>query len=500
MPHPRISPCFNRSFASSSARGKWILYLREMKALSVFLVFFGLGFFGLSQETWTLERCIQHARQHNLDVQMGELQVQLEEEALKAAKGNYLPNLNGFASHNYNWGQRIDPFTNQFANTRVQSNSFGLSSDITLFGGFQNRNQVKGQQYTLEASRYDAEKIRNDISLAIASAYAEILFNQELVEISQLQIETTQQQLERTNVLVEVGSVALADKYQVEAQLAREQLNLVQAENARQVARLRLKQLLQFPADMEMQLQHPQIDVTDSSAIQQLPGTIYEGAEGRMPEIKSAELNVYSAESQFALAKGERLPRLSLSGSIGTGYSGLRTEVVSATLAGNEQIGLTEDGVPVFAPVFDPEMAKVPFDNQLTENFNQFVGLSLNVPIFNRFSTSTGIQRASVNRMMAENRMQARKNQLRQDVEQAYTAAKAAWRQYKSSGISVKALSKSFEYAEERFNVGAMNALDYTQAKTELMQAQAELAQARYDFLFRSAILDFYSGRPISFQ
>ncbi len=452
-----------------------------------------------AQEIYSLEQCIDLAWQNNLQVKQAELSLEASESQLKSSKANVLPNVNGFASHNYNWGQRIDPFTNQFATTRVQSNSFGLSSNVTLFDGFQNQQNIQAQQAGLESAMYDVETQKNNIALNVSSAYLQVVLIEDLIISAEQQVNITERQLDRIKKMVDAGASNLGNQYELEAQLGRDRSNLTQRRNDYQIAKLQLKQLMLVPADETMNLIKPQVNA-DSAIRLENAAIVYSYAESSMPEIKSAESSLLSSDKQLNAAKSGYYPSLILSGSIGSGYSGLRTEVESVTQGPDQQIGFLETGEPVFTSTFDAAVKQVPFTTQLNDNFNQFVGLSLNVPIFNRYSVKNSVNQAKINQSIAELQLEQEKLGLRQRIETARADAAAARELYKANVEVLKSSQKSFEFAEVRFEAGAMNVTEFNTAKNNLQIAQAQLSQARYDFIFKTGILDFYMGKPIGFE
>ncbi|MDP4843536.1 MAG: TolC family protein, partial [Salibacteraceae bacterium] len=445
-----------------------------------------------------LEECIQTAWSSNLNIKQAELGFESAESQMLRTKANVLPNLNGFANHNYNWGQRIDPFTNQFATTRVQSNTFGLSTDITLFNGFQNLQNIRAQEANLESSKYDLETQKNNIALSVSGAYLNILLSEELIIAAEQQVVITQTQLERMKKLVAAGSANLGNQYELEAQLGRDKSNLTQRTNEYNLAKLQLKQFLLIPADEKIELVKPkELNVEEQNMIENAT-TIFGYAQGSMPEIRSAEFSLLSAEKQTEVSKGGWYPTLSLSGSIGTGYSGLRTEVVSVKESGVQQIGFTDIGGRVFAPTYETEMKRVGFGTQLSDNFNQFVGLSLNVPIFNRFAVNNNVQQSKINQSIAEIQLEQEKLGLRQRIESARADALAARDAYTGASESVKANQKAFDFAQARFEAGALNVTEFNNSKNNLLIAQSQLLRSKYDYVFKVKVLDFYMGKPLA--
>jgi len=452
-----------------------------------------------AQQTLTLQQCVEQAWANNLQIKQNELSIEANASQLQSSKANVLPNVNGFATHNYNWGQRIDPFTNLFATTRVQSNSFGLSSSVTLFNGLQNYQNIKSQEAGLESVKYDLETQKNNIALSVSAAFLQVLLVEELIISAEEQVTISKNQLGRVKRLVEAGASNIGVQYELEAQLSRDQSTLTQRRNDYQLAQLQLKQIMMMPADEALSLVKPNIEA-DSTIRLEKAATVYGYAEGAMPEIKSAEFSLLSWEKQLQATKSGYYPSLTLSGSIGSGYSGLRTTVESVTQTGTQEIGYTTSGESVVTPIFDANLVKVPFGTQLNDNFNKFVGLSLSVPIFNRYSVKNQVKQAEVNRTIAELQLEQEKQGLRQRIESARTDAIAARELYKANRGALKSAQKAFEFAEKRFEAGASNVLEFNNSKNNLRQAEAEVARTMYDYVFKTKVLDFFMGKPLGFE
>ncbi len=452
-------------------------------------------------KVWTLEECINYALENNIQVQQTEINQQLAEQDLKASKYDLLPNLNGFATNIYNFGQTIDPFTNQFATERVRSNSLGINTQLTLFDGFRNINTVKRNQADLESSKFDLEKMKNDISLNIANQYLQILFNKELLKNARNQLLVTQIQIDRVSKQVKAGALPEGSLRDIEAQFASEELQVVNAENQLRLSKLNLAQLLRLANAEEFDVLSPPLD--DFQGVSELitPGALYLTALDIMPEIKSAEYSYYSAEKNRSLARGAYYPSLTMTGSVGSGYSGANQIVTDREFVGFTPNGNTVNGnpqMPVFSPSFLPTFETKPFADQLDDNFNRSFGFRLNIPIFNGMATRIGVQRAKLSVQSAELALEDSKLQLRQNIESAHNDAVAALKRYKAARKSVEALKLSFAYTQERFNVGLINSFDFNNEKNRLNNAQSELLQAKFDYIFRTKVLDFYQGKAIN--
>ena len=473
--------------------------MQPMKIISSVLTFVLLfSLFPLrAQKTWTLEECVTHALENNLQIKQQALNVELARENLLQSKANRFPSLNAGASHGYNFGRTIDPFTNEFATESVQTNNFNVSSGLTLFSGFQIHNNIRQRSLDLDASREDVESFRNDIALAVASYYLQILLNLELLEIASSQLEITRQQVERTAKLVEAGTLPMGSLYTVQAQAAGEELRLVNAQNQLDISYLNLVQLLDITDAADFRIAIPEIELLHNEELQHSPAEVYQTAVRFQPRIRAADIRVMSAEKGVAIAQGGRSPSLRLSGSYGTGYSGASREVVSTSIGSPREVGFTASGEKVFAPGLEYETRIKPFRDQLSDNLNRSIGMSLSIPIFNSFQTRASVSRSKISLENARLSNQLARDQLFKTIQQAHADAQAALKRYLASEKNVTALEEAFRYTEQRFDVGMVNPLEYNDAKNRLTASQSELLQSKYEYVFRVKVLAFYMGEPL---
>ncbi len=425
-------------------------------------------------KAWTLEECIAHALQNNISIKQQEIMTQYRSSALEQSKLNLLPTLNGSASHNYAFGRALDETTYEFTeNETVQSNNLYAGSSLTLFNGLINYNTIRKNRYEVLASEQELAKFRDDVSLNVALAYLQILLNQELVTATVAQIELTRQQIDRTGKMVEAGSLARGNLLEIEAQAAREELQLVNMRNQLTLSLLTLAQMLELQDTDNFDIAIPAITVRDES-VKGSPSTIFAIAEKMRPEILSAEYKLRSAEFDLAIAKGNRSPRLSLGTSVSTGYSDMRLKPVT--------------------------MEKYPFGEQLHDNINYGVGLSLNIPILNGWQVNTGIRNSRLGIENSKYALESTRKQLYKSIQQAYTDAEGALKKYAASEKAVASMEEAFRYAEQKLGVGMFTAVEYNQSKTQLLNAQSEMAQAKYEYVFKSKVLDFYRGIPLTLE
>lgn len=431
----------------------------------------------LAQKKMTLEDCINHALEHNIRIKQAKLEV--ETAAINSAESKFslIPSLNGSVSHSLGWGRSVDLATYQYVDKQTQSSYFNLNSEVALFGGLQKHEAIKQRRADYLAAQYGHDKIQNDIALTVASYYLQILFNRELLANARAQAEITQQQIERTRLLVEAGTLARGALLEVQAQGANEQVSIVQAENQLNLSYLDLLQLLEIEAGTPIQIDVPLLKVEASPEILPIQ-MIYNKALEVMPEIKSAEMRLKSSRHAYNMAKANRYPSLGLSASLGSNYS--------------DQIRISNNPM-------DPDYNRIkPFEDQWKDNRSATVSLRLSIPIFNGYQLSSYISRSRINVLNADYTLQLNQNTLRKNVETAYADAMASLTTYRAREKSLVSLRESFNYTQQRFNVGMVNAVDFNLAKTQLSRAESELLSAKYDYIFKLKILDFYLGRSLT--
>jgi outer membrane protein len=447
------------------------LKITNMLQSRLILLLLLISISGVAQEQWSLEKCVEYALENNLDVQQAAMNKRSTEVGVTQAKGQFAPSVNGNVYYGYNFGRRIDPFTNTFAQNTVATGNFNLSANWTIFSGLQILNNFVHSRYDYQSADYAYLNAQYLTGLGVTTSFLQILFNVETLKVAENQLEVTQQQVDRTRKLVDAGSAPQGSLYDIEAQAAREELAVVDADNQLVLSYLALKQLLRLPGDYSMEIVIPtQFDTTKLGLPTSLDAVI-QTAFDSYPSIKSNEFALLSAEKQVNLSNGSLMPTLSLGGGVGSGYSGLNTD----------QSGEVKS-----------------FGNQVSDNFNQNLGLSLSIPIFNKLNTRAAINRAKVNVEIANNNLEREKQKVRQDIESAYADATAAYKRYTSTQKSLTSLQEAFDYAQKRFDVGMINAVDYNVAKTNLAKAQSDLVRAKYEYIFRMKILDFYQGIPIT--
>lgn len=479
------------------------------KCILILFLFYSLTDFSVQAQTpsgsnqmMTLEQCIDYALKNNIQIKQTELNTQLSEVTLTQSKANLLPSLNANASHTYNIGRTIDRFTNQFADAQVLSQNFSISSDVNLFNGFQNLNTIQQNKFSYLAGKYDIEKMKNDVALNIATAYLQILYSMEAVDNARNQLAITNAQVERTKMLVDAGTAAKGALLDIQSQSAIEELNLTNAQNQLDISYLNLAQLLNMPSAEGLSIVKPELTVGSETLLASNPTQIYNAAVSTLPEVKSAEYNVKSADEAVDVAWGGLSPRLSFSASFGTGYSGASQRIAGMPVfQGYSPNGsITSSGDTVLSPLFSSgTYEKIPFADQYSDNINKSFGLFLTIPIFNRYQTKSSIDRARIQKLNASLTVESTKLQIQKNVQQAYADASAGLKKYNASMKAIEAMQESFKYTEQKFNVGMLNTNDYNDAKNKLIKAQSDLLQAKYEYVFKTKVLDFYQGKPLKF-
>jgi outer membrane protein len=464
----------------------------------------------VSGKKLTLKECVDIALANNLNVKRSIYNVKSFEINYSQAKFALAPNANASVGAGSSWGRSVNPVTNQFITQRNNSLSPNISSSVTLFNGLRLQNVIKQTSRDYQASEADLQKSKNDVILNTITFYLTVILNKELYENAKFQLNSSQQQLERTKKQVEAGSLPRSNELNLDAQVATNELNLINRENAVNLSILQLKQSMQIPASQPLDVEVPVIGIEDL-ILDQSRDEIFSTAYQAMPEIKSANLKVESSYFAVKAARGNLIPRLTLNGSMNSNYASV-----------NDRARLIPDGgytlTPTTTPVgyFDFSGTRYPvlgydirptgtmsegyrYNNQLKDNIYKQVSFSLIIPIFNGLQTRASVQRAVINREVAKITAEQTSNTLRQSVETAYNDAIASSKSYGASLRQVQAREEAFRMTKQRFDIGAATFVEFEVSQNDLFQAKSDLARAKYDFIFRKKVLDFYQGKPIEF-
>ena len=426
----------------------------------------------LSAQTrqWSLVECCDYAVAHNISIKQQQNQCRQQELELSTAKNSRLPDLNASVGQNFSFGRGLTS-ENTYSNTNTSSTSFQLGTSVPLFTGFQIPNQIKLSKLNLEAATADLEKAKNDIRMQVAQAYVQILYDMEIADVAKRQIEIDSAQVARLEAFVRNGKAAEAELSQQKATLANSRLTATQAENNTRLALLALSQLLELPTPDGFTIVRPEIsgisDIIDSSKLS--PDLIYAEALGVKPEILSQQLKLKGSEHSVKIAQAANYPTLSLSGGLGTNY-------------------YTTSGFPADD-----------FGTQMKNNFSQYIGLNLNVPIFNRFQTRNNIRNA---RILQENQQLAldnTKKALYKEIQQVYYNALNAQSKEKASIEAVQSSKDAFTLMQAKYENGKATITEFNESKNNYLKSESDLVQARYENLYEQALIEFYRGKNLAF-
>jgi outer membrane protein len=448
------------------------------------------------QKVWSLQECIDYAFENNLTIQQNELSLRSAEISKDVAVANLFPNLNFSGGYFWQFGFNIDPITNQRLRGDRQTSSVTLSSQWVIFDGLQNYKQISKARLDYMASLYNLESIKNDIGLNIVSSFLQILLNKQVVAVAQNQLAISDKIMQRNQKLYEAGAIPKGDFLQFEAQYASDEQSLIAAQNNLDLSKLQLAQLLQLEDVSDFDIVTPQIESTDNTLLNYTPQEIYEVSKVNQPTIKNAEINVQAAQMQVGIAKAGFAPVVSLSGQINSNAAGDFLRVTN-TATDYGIIGSTQPGGGDFIYTLQPvdfplAFETYPFFDQFRNNINQFVGINVQVPIFNRLSTRSNVQSAELQLEQNMLQLEQQKNALRQTIQRAYTDALASLKNYKAAEKSLEANQESWDYAQKRLEEGALNIFEFENTRSRYLNATAQVLQSKYDYIFKIKVLEFY--------
>ena len=434
----------------------------------ILMIFFaGLLFVqAQAQEKWSLQKCIDYALANNIAIKQYEISTEYQKNQLNQAKNDRLPDFNASVSQRLSFG-RSQQSDGTYKALNTAATDFSVRTSATIYNGGRLNNNIINLDFALKKSMEDLQKAKDDVTLNIASGYLEILFAKELIKVAEAQVDQTRKQIERTRELVNAGKLAEGTLLELEAQKAREELDLVTKQNSLQIVLMNLAQLLDLESYSDFDIETPELPEIKAQATIMGAAGVFEKAVLNRPEIRSADYQLKSTEAQLKMAKSALYPSISASAGLGDSYF--------------NRLNMENDN----------------FGTQLKNNNSEYLGLSLSIPIFNKFENKTNIDNSKLQIMNRKLELESAKKELRKQIEQAYTNAVASLKRYNANQIAVKSMELSFRYIDEKYNVGKVNSVEYNDAKSKLAIAESDLIQAKYEFIFRSKILDFYNGTPI---
>lgn len=435
-----------------------------------------------AQEVWTLEKCIGYALSNNITIKQQTLNVSSAENTLHQSQWSQTPSITGSGGQSLSFGRSRDNSTFSIVDKNSWSGSFGVGSQVEIFGGLNKRNTINKNRLDLQSALLDVEKTKNDVALNVAAAYLQVLFNEEQVLNSERQVELTKKQVDRTQKLVDAGNLSQSNLLEIRSQQAQEEVTLVNTQNQLDIAYLTLRQLLELPVETAFKIDHPSnIPLNEQYALGS-PGSMFENSLS-LPQIKSAEVKVESAKRGVKVAQSGYYPTLSLSVQYGTNFFNQAQTVKSFSKDANGNV------IPVYG--------KQSIVDQLDKNQTTNLGLNLSIPIFSSFRNKYTVNNARIGYAAAQLNLQQQKNTLYKEISQAHADAVGALKKYHATQKARDAYAETFNNADKKFNLGAANSLDYNTAKNNLSKSESDLLQAKYEFIFKTKILDFYKGIPI---
>ena len=436
--------------------------------LGVALITF--SFSGVSQKKWDLKEAVEYAIKNNITIKQSELDLESFNESVSGAKGDFLPNLNASSGANLNFGSTIDPVSNGRISSTSFSSSYSLRSGITVFNGFRLLNSYKDAKLNVEGSKLNLQKIKDDISLNVVNSYLNILFAKENLSVAKVQAEISKKQIEVAKSQVEAGTKPKGELLNAQSAYANDLQNVVSVENTLNMALLGLAQLLQVDPD-NFDVERIDVGAPSASLLFKSPDAVYKKAVETRPEILSSKLGIEQGELGIAIAKSGFLPSLTASASAGTNYSHRFT-------------------------IFQGQRNDY-FFKQLNDNFGYGLGLSLSIPIFNRFQNKVNLNKAIIRREKSELSFESEKLSLQQTIQRAFLDAKAALKSYEAASLSLQAQQEAFKNAQQRYNFEAITLFEFDQVRNRLVNAESTLIRAKYDYVFKSKVLKFYYGESV---
>lgn len=460
-----------------------------------------------NETTLDLQEAVNIAQKNNISVKQSENQVLLIGLQLQQSRFNLLPNASGNINEFFNFGRSLDPFTNTNIDQNINYNQLSLSGNVIIFNGHQLKNTIAQNDILFKATQLDLQAMKENIGLQVALAYLNIMNAEDQLLISQSQTKITKLQIDRTDKLVKAGSLAQSNLFDLKAQLATEETTVINNQSSLDLAKLTLIQLLNDRYITNVKVNRISVPTPATGAYEASIDKVYEIAEGTQPTVKAADLRIKGADKGIEIAKSGFLPIISGNVSMGANQSNAQKNLVLRDIVSTNNLGTvnfqgqeiplvvtsTNKGVPVRTDI------TTNYFTQLGNTFNYGFGVNANIPIFSRYANKTNVTRAKIQKENANLNAQQARLTLRQNIETAYTNLTNSAKRYDSFLIQVAALEESFRAAESRFNAGAIDFVSYSLQKTNLDKAKGNLVQAKYDFIFRTKILDYYQNKPLTF-
>ena len=458
-----------------------------------------------AQESWSLEKCINYAVENNLMLKMAETNIANEALTLKLNKAARMPRLNASFNGGLQLGRTIDPTTNAFDNQTIGFNSYGLNASAVVYAGNMTNNAIKMAKLDVEAAKLDGEKSANDLAMSVANAYLSILLADEQLRNTQKRLELSKEQLDQTDKLIQAGSLPENNRLDFLSRIAQDEQMLIDAQNLLANSYLNLRQLLELEPGTPFDIQKPAVNVPSDNPDEFSIDEVYTTALGLQPQIKAADLRIRSAHLEESIAKASLLPSVTVFGGLSTNYSSLSKDFANpdesnVTLELSPAVPIQINGEDALVAQYVPSGIVYPdksYADQLSENFGQNIGVSVNIPIYNRGQNSVTIQRTKLNTINQEIANQQTKNTLRSDIQLAVANARSGKRSFEAAERALEAAEAAYENAKRRFDLGAISTFEYSTARNTFDQAEVSLIRAKYQYIFYLKVVDFYLGKEI---
>ncbi len=447
----------------------------------------------------TLQQCIETALSNNLQIRQASYQAQTDKVNYDQAKGSQLPFLTANIAHGINQGRSIDPFTNSYLNQQINFANYSLNTGVTIWNGAAIRNNIRQNALNAQASEMDWQQAKDNITINVILAYLQVLNNLEQLDIAKSQVTVTKNQVDRLQVLNNDGSIVPSLLYDMKGQLGYDELSVLTVKNNLETTKLSLSQLLNVSFAPGVELE--KINAANDPALYDgTPDNIYQTVSQQLAMIKAVDLRRQSAAKGLLAAKAQRLPVLSFNGWVGTNYSSVanRLELINTTdISTSSYVMLNNNKVPVFTPQNNYNSQKISYGDQWKNNLNSSVSIGLQFPIINGLQARSRVNRAQILEKRTVFEAQTAKTQLKQAIDQAYINMNTALERYHTLAGQVADFTVSFHAAEARFNAGVNSSVEYMTAKNNVDRAKSNFISAKYDYLLRVKILDFYQGRAL---
>jgi outer membrane protein len=470
-----------------------------MKSFFLNIVFVSFTFFASAQNKLTLKEAIETGIKNNIDVLQSDLLMQKADINLKQSRADMMPNLNASANHGVNQGRSIDPFTNAFINQKVNYANYGASSNILLFNGSSLHNQIKSNELGYQASKMELQQSKDNLTINIILTYLQVLSSEDILDRSREQKAVTDSQVTRLNILNQSGAIPPSQYYDLKGQLANDEIAIVDNQAALETAKLNLAQLLNIPYNKDLDVEKFP-EESFNTFYDNTPENIYSTALQQFAQIKSTHLRTQSAEKYIRSMRGQLYPTISLNGNINTNYSSVASQeyfVNSTEVTSPDYVLINGSQVQVIKKQNNYDSKKITYGNQLNNNLFTTVNLGISIPLFNAGQVRNKIKLAKIDLKNTQLVEENSKIQLQQSIERAYVSLTSSSDKYKLLLSQVNSFAESFRAAEIRFNSGASTSVDYLIAKNNLDRAKSNLIIAKYDFVLRSKVLDYYQGKPL---